>query len=91
MSESEIIQAVVRLKRCEARRAEWGNEAKAIKDALAAELDQRGTDEIQAGSYRVRRTRYTREQVDAQKFRENCPALYALYCVPREVVTLKVS
>ena len=90
MEDREVVELCARLKRCEARKAEWGNEAKAIKDALAAELDARNTDEIQAGRLRVVRSRYTREQIDAKAFKERCPELYALYCIPREVVSLKV-
>ena len=91
MSEQEVIHMVARLKRCEARKAEWSNEAKAIKDALAAEMDARATDEITAGKLRVIRTRYVREQVDAKALKERAPEVYALYCVGREVVTLKVT
>ena len=90
MDEREIIQLCARLKRCEARRAEWSNEAKAIKDALAAELDARGTDEVRAGRLRVVRERYYRNQVDSKALRQKAPDVYALYCVAREVVNLKV-
>lgn len=91
MREKEIVGMVVRLKRCEARKAEWTNEAKAIKDALAAELDARAKDELEVGRYRIVRTRYVREQLDANALREAAPDLYKLYCVPRDVVTLKVN
>lgn len=91
MSDKEIINLCVRLKRCEARRAEWGNEAKAIKDILGTELDARATDELSAGNVRIVRSRYVREQIDATKLREERPEVYKLYCVPRDVVTLKVT
>ena len=90
MTEQEIIQLVNRLKRCEARKAEWGNEAKQIKDMLADEMDAQDTDELRAGRMRVVRSRYSREQVDAGALREGAPEVYRLYCVAREVCTLKV-
>lgn len=90
MSEREIVEACARLKRCEARKAEWSNEAKAIKDMLAAELDARATDEIQAGKLRVVRTRYQRVQIDAEALKAERPAVYNLYCVARDVTRLKV-
>ena len=91
MEDREVVELCARLKRCEARKAEWGNEAKSIKDALAAELDRRGTDTVTAGRFRVERKTYVRSQLDAEALRAKAPSVYALYCVAREVTTLKVS
>ncbi len=90
MTEREVVELCARLKRCEARKAEWNAEARAIKDMLATEMDMRATDEIQAGKLRVVRTRYVREQIDANAIKAEQPDLYRLYCVARPVVTLKV-
>lgn len=85
-----MLYIVTKLRKLEAKGREVNNEVKGLRAVLREEFDKRGTDEIKAGRYRVRRVRYDRDTVDVKRLREEQPAIYALFMKPHTVERIEV-
>lgn len=90
MDEQELLQIVTRLRKLEVKGREVKTEVDGIRALLRDEFEARGTNEVKAGRYRVRRIVYDREQFDAKKFREQQPTAYKLYSKPTTVSKIEV-
>ena len=90
MQDKDILQIVARLRKLELKGREVHNEVAGIRALLREEFDARGTNEIEAGRYRVRRVSYERETFDAKGFRQHYPDTYATFCKPQKVERVEV-
>lgn len=90
MQDKDIVAVVVRLRKLETKGREVSNEVNGIRALLREEFDARGTEEIEAGRYRVRRVAYTRDVLDTKQLREQKPKTYAAYCKPQTVSRIEV-
>lgn len=90
MQDKDILQIVTRLRKLEVKGREVKNEVDGIRALLKEEFTKRGTEEIEAGRYRVRRVRYEREAFDAKNFRRQYPDTYATFCKPQIVERVEV-
>ena len=90
MEDRDVLYYVTKLRKLETKGREVKNEIEGVRVLLREEFDARGTDEINAGRYRVRRIRYEREAFDAKHFREHYPDTYATFCKPQVVERVEV-
>ena len=90
MQDKDILQVVQRLRKLEAKGREVDNEVKGIRALLREEFERRGTNEFEAGRYRVRRIRYDRDTFDAKRFKEQHPTTYMLFTKPQTIERIEV-
>lgn len=90
MQDSDILYYVTKLRKLETKGREVKNEVDGIRAVLKEEFEKRGTDEIKAGRYRVRRVRYDREAFDAKGFKQHYPDTYATFCKLQTVTRVEV-
>ncbi len=70
MSINNIESKIKELKEIEAYLAELNEEAEAIRDDIKAEMNERGTEELEAGQYIVRWTSVLSTRFDTKRFKE---------------------
>lgn len=91
MTDYELLKACERIKKCELKKGAWDTELKGLRAALSDEMSKRGAESYSIGRYSIRKTIYTREQVDTQKLKQERPEVYALYSRTNRVTTLTVN
>ena len=79
MSEHELYTKMHTLKELEMLIEEAQEEAEAIRDALKAHMEERGTSELRAGSYKARYTEVASSRFDSAAFKKTHADLYAQY------------
>ena len=79
MTKAEMIAKIEALNEWEALMEEAKAEADAIRDSLKAEMMERETEELIAGSYIIRWTSVLSNRFDSTAFKRVCPELYKAY------------
>ena len=79
MSKMELIAKVELLNEYEAMIEELKNEAEAVRDSIKAEMMERETEELIAGSYIIRWTSVLSNRFDSTAFKKVMPELYKAY------------
>ncbi len=79
MSTNELTAKVRKLKRLQVRAEELQSEITAIQDELKAELAAANTDELKAGTFKIRYTTVTSNRFDSKAFKSALPDLYRQY------------
>ena len=67
MSQNEIVAKIEQLKEWEAILEEAQNEVEALRDCIKAQMLERGTEELQAGTYIIRWTSVTYKKYKIKK------------------------
>ena len=76
MSQNEIVAKIEQLKEWEAILEEAQNEVEALRDCIKAEMLERGTEELQAGTYIIRWTSVLSNRFDSTAFKREHADLY---------------
>ena len=76
MSQNEIVAKVEQLKEWEAILEEAQTEVEAIRDCIKAQMLERGTEEMQAGTYIIRWTSVLSNRFDSTAFKKEHADLY---------------
>ena len=79
MSSIEIIRKIDALKEWEQLAAEAAAEIESIKDAIKAEMNSRGIEELEAGQHIVRYTTVLSNRFDSTAFKREHAEMYKLY------------
>ena len=79
MSQNEMISKVEQLREWEAILEEAQNEVKALRDCIKEQMLERGTEELQAGTYIVRWTSVLSNRFDSTAFKKEYAELYKEY------------
>ena len=76
MSQNEIAAKIEQLKEWEAILEEAQNEVEALRDCIKAQMLERGTEELQAGTYIIRWTSVLSNRFDSTAFKRKHADLY---------------
>lgn len=76
MSQNEIVAKIEQLKEWEAILKEAQNEVEALRDCIKAQMLERGTEELQAGTYIIRWTSVLSNRFDSTAFKREHADLY---------------
>ena len=76
MSQNEIVAKIEQLKEWEAILEEAQTEVEALRDCIKAQMLERGTEELQAGTYIVRWTSVLSNRFDSTAFKKEHGELY---------------
>ena len=76
MSQNEIARKIEQLKEWEAILEEAQTEVEAIRDCIKAQMLERGTEEMQAGTYIIRWTSVLSNRFDSTAFKKEHADLY---------------
>ena len=79
MSQNEIVAKIEQLKEWEAILEEAQTEVEALRDCIKAQMLERGTEELQAGTYIVRWTSVLSNRFDSTAFKKEYAELYKEY------------
>ena len=79
MSTTEITSKIQALKEWEALAAEAAAEIESLKDEIKKEMENRGTEELQAGQYIARFTTVLSNRFDTTAFKREHGEMYKLY------------
>ena len=79
MSQNEIVAKIEQLKEWEAILEEAQTEVEALRDCIKAHMLERGTEELQAGTYIVRWTSVLSNRFDSTAFKKEYAELYKEY------------
>ena len=76
MSQNEIVAKIEQLKEWEAILEEAQTEVEALRDSIKATMLERGTEELQAGTYIIRWTSVLSNRFDSTAFKKEYAELY---------------
>lgn len=76
MSQKEIVAKIEQLKEWEAILEEAQNEVETLRDCIKAQMLERGTEELQAGTYIIRWTSVLSNRFDSTAFKREHADLY---------------
>ena len=76
MSQNEIVAKIEQLKEWEAILEEAQTEVEALRDCIKAQMLERGTEELQAGTYIIRWTSVLSNRFDSTAFKKEHADLY---------------
>ena len=76
MSQNEIVAKIEQLKEWEAILEEAQTEVEALRDCIKAQMLERGTEELQAGTYIIRWTSVLSTRFDSTAFKREHAELY---------------
>ena len=76
MSQNEIVAKIEQLKEWEAILEEAQTEVEALRDCIKAQMLERGTEELQAGTYIIRWTSVLSNRFDSTAFKREHADLY---------------
>jgi len=76
MSQNEIVAKIEQLKEWEAILEEAQTEVEALRDSIKAVMLERGTEELQAGTYIIRWTSVLSNRFDSTAFKKEYAELY---------------
>ena len=76
MSQNEIARKIEQLKEWEAILEEAQTEVEALRDCIKAQMLERGTEELQAGTYIIRWTSVLSNRFDSTAFKKEHADLY---------------
>lgn len=76
MSQNEIVAKIEQLKEWESILEEAQNEVEALRDCIKAQMLERGTEELQAGTYIIRWTSVLSNRFDSTAFKREHADLY---------------
>lgn len=76
MSQNEIVAKIKQLKEWEAILEEAQTEVEALRDSIKAAMLERGTEELQVGTYIVRWTSVLSNRFDSTAFKKEYAELY---------------
>ena len=76
MSQNEIVAKIEQLKEWEEILEEAQTEVEALRDCIKAQMLERGTEELQAGTYIIRWTSVLSNRFDSTAFKKEHAALY---------------
>ena len=76
MSQNEIVSKIEQLKEWEAILEEAQTEVEALRDCIKAQMLERGTEEMQAGTYIIRWTSVLSNRFDSTAFKKEYAELY---------------
>ena len=76
MSQNEIVSKIEQLKEWEAILEEAQSEVEALRDCIKAQMLERGTEEMQAGTYIIRWTSVLSNRFDSTAFKREHADLY---------------
>ena len=76
MSQNEIVSKIEQLKEWEAILEEAQTEVEALRDCIKAQMLERGTEELQAGTYIIRWTSVLSNRFDSTAFKKEYAELY---------------
>ena len=76
MSQNEIVAQIEQLKDWEAILEEAQTEVEALRDCIKAQMLERGTEELQAGTYIIRWTSVLSNRFDSTAFKREHADLY---------------
>jgi predicted phage-related endonuclease len=76
MSQNEIVAKIEQLKEWEAILEEAQTEVEALRDSIKAQMLERGTEELQAGTYIIRWTSVLSNRFDSTAFKKEHAELY---------------
>ena len=76
MSQNEIVAKIEQLKEWEAILEEAQTEVEALRDSIKAAMLERGTEELQAGTYIIRWTSVLSNRFDSTAFKKEYVELY---------------
>ena len=76
MSRNELITTIEQLKEWEAILEEAQTEVEALRDCIKAQMLERGTEELQAGTYIIRWTSVLSNRFDSTAFKKEYAELY---------------
>lgn len=76
MSQNEIVSKIEQLKEWEAILEEAQSEVEALRDCIKAQMLERGTEEMQAGTYIIRWTSVLSNRFDSTAFKKEYAELY---------------
>lgn len=79
MSQNEIVSKIEALKEWEAILEEAQSEVEALRDCIKAQMLERGTEEMQAGTYIIRWTSVLSNRFDSTAFKKEYAELYKEY------------
>ena len=79
MSQNEIVSKIEQLKEWEAILEEAQTEVEALRDCIKAQMLERGTEEMQAGTYIIRWTSVLSNRFDSTAFKKEYAELYKEY------------
>ena len=79
MSKNELVAKIEALNEWEALMEEAKAEAEAIRDSIKAEMIERDTEELIAGSYIIRWTSVLSNRFDSTAFKKVMPEIYKAY------------
>jgi predicted phage-related endonuclease len=84
MSTKDVASKAAELKELKAMQEELAAEISSIEDTIKAELTARGTDELQAGPFKIRWTFVKSNRLDQTAIKNELPDIYARYCKKSE-------
>ena len=79
MSQNEIVAKIEQLKEWEAILEEAQTEVEALRDCIKAQMLERGTEELQAGTYIIRWTSVLSNRFDSTAFKKEHGDLYKAF------------
>jgi predicted phage-related endonuclease len=79
MSQNEMISKVEQLREWEALLEEAQTEIEALRDSIKAEMLEKGTEELQVGTYIIRWTSVLSNRFDSTAFKKEYADLYKSY------------
>ena len=79
MSKNELIAKIETLRNLEALIEEAKSEAETVRDSIKAEMEERGVEELQAGSYIIRWTSVLSNRFDSSAFKQVHDDLYKAF------------
>lgn len=79
MTERQIENRVKKLKALESQKAELESQIEAVKEELRTDMQQKGIEVQQAGSFFVRFTKVFTNRFDSKRFKADMPELYKQY------------
>lgn len=79
MTNTQIVEQIKELNEWEAVLEEAKAAAEAIKDSIKAEMDFRGVEELDTGTYIVRYTSCLSQRFNTTQFKKDYEQIYTLY------------
>ena len=79
MTDKQINNRVAKLQALNAQIKQLEDQASKLRDELTAELEARGTEEVNTDSFIVRWTKTIRNTIDSKRLKADLPAIYASY------------
>ena len=79
MSRNELIAKIEMLQEWESILAEAKEEVDKLKDSIKAEMEERGVEEMEAGTHIVRYATIITSRLDTTAFKKQLPGLYQQY------------